>query len=61
MNKEKNNRAKFWWCPPVILASWEAEIRDLWFRVQSQPRQIVCKNLSLKNSSQKKVGKVIKV
>jgi hypothetical protein len=36
---------------PVILATWEAEIRKM--EVQSHPRQIVFEILSQKNPSQK--------
>jgi hypothetical protein len=35
--------ARCQWFTPVILATQEAEIRRI--AVQSQPRQIVCKNL----------------
>jgi hypothetical protein len=36
--------ARSWWLTPVILATQEAEIRNI--VVQSQPRQIVFKTLS---------------
>jgi hypothetical protein len=35
-----------WWFTPVILATWEAEIRRI--EVQDQPKQIVHETLSLK-------------
>jgi hypothetical protein len=41
-----------WWFTPVILATQEIEIRRI--VVQSHPRQIICKNLSRRNPSQKK-------
>jgi hypothetical protein len=44
--------ARCWWLTPVILATQEAEIRRI--AVWSQPRQIVCENLSWKYPSQKK-------
>jgi hypothetical protein len=31
--------AGLWWLTPIILGTWEAEIRRI--KVQSQPRQIV--------------------
>jgi hypothetical protein len=46
--------AKHQWVTPVILATQEAEIRRT--AVQSQPRQIVCKILSQKSTSQKSAG-----
>jgi hypothetical protein len=45
-----------WWLTPVILAPQEAEIRRT--VVGSQPRQIVCKTLSQKNSSYQRAGGV---
>jgi hypothetical protein len=42
--KEKKILARQWWLMPVILATWEAEIRRI--KVQSQPRQTVHKTLS---------------
>jgi hypothetical protein len=36
---------------PVILATWEAEIR--WIKVQSQPKQIVCETLSQNKTTKK--------
>jgi hypothetical protein len=44
------------WLTPVILASWEAEIRRM--QVRSQPQQIVCKTLSQKHPTQKRAGRV---
>jgi hypothetical protein len=44
------------WFTSVILATQEAEIRRI--TVQSQPRQIVHKTLSRKNSIQKRAGAV---
>jgi UDP-N-acetylglucosamine:LPS N-acetylglucosamine transferase len=41
---------------PVILATWEAEIRRI--TVRSQPRQIVHETLSRKNPSQKRASRV---
>jgi hypothetical protein len=41
---------------PVILATWEAEIRKM--PVQDQPRQIVCKTLSRKYPTQKRADRV---
>jgi hypothetical protein len=41
---------------PVILATWEAEIRSL--AVQSQPRQIVHKTLSQKTLHKNRAGGV---
>jgi hypothetical protein len=41
---------------PVILATQEADIRRI--KVQGQPRHVVCKTLSRKNSSQKRAGGV---
>jgi hypothetical protein len=50
------NEARHWWLTPVILATQEAEIRRI--RIQSQPRQIVCKTLSRKCTSQEKADGV---
>jgi hypothetical protein len=36
---EKNNSARCWWLTPVILATWEVEIRRL--EVWGQPVKIV--------------------
>jgi hypothetical protein len=33
-----------WWLKPVILATWEAEVRRI--KVQSKPRQKILKTLS---------------
>jgi hypothetical protein len=44
---------------PIILATWEAEIRGI--TVQSQPGQIVLKILSQKYSTQKSAGGVAQV
>jgi hypothetical protein len=41
---------------PVILATWEAEIRNI--MVHSQPRQIVCEILSQKYPTQNRAGGV---
>jgi hypothetical protein len=38
---------------PIILATWEAEIRRI--EIQSQPRQIVQETLSQKHPTQKLV------
>jgi hypothetical protein len=35
---------RYWWLTPIILATQEIEIRRI--VVRSQPRQIVCENLS---------------
>jgi hypothetical protein len=43
-------------CPPIILATQEAEIRKIKF--QSQPGQIVHKTLSRKHPTQKRAGGV---
>jgi hypothetical protein len=48
--------ARHLWLTPVILATWEAEIRKM--VVQSQLRQIVCEILSQKWSTQKTAGGV---
>jgi hypothetical protein len=50
----KNKLARHWWLTPIILVTWEAEIRRI--AVQSQPRQIVLETLSHKKPSQKKGG-----
>jgi hypothetical protein len=40
INKQTNKQnARHWWFLPVILATWEAEIRGI--TVRDQPRQIV--------------------
>jgi hypothetical protein len=44
---------------PVILATWEAEIRKI--AVQSQPRQIVHKTLPLKYTTRNRAGGVAEV
>jgi hypothetical protein len=44
---------------PVILATWEAEIRRI--TVQSEPGQIVCKTLSRKTTIHKSTGRVAQV
>jgi hypothetical protein len=43
---KSGNLAGCWWLIPVILATWEAEIRRI--MVRGQPRQIVLKTLSPK-------------
>jgi hypothetical protein len=46
-HKKKNKRtAGRQWFMPIILATWEAEIRRM--VVPGQPRQIVCETPSLK-------------
>jgi hypothetical protein len=42
----KITEARRWWLTPVILVTWEAEIRRI--RVRGQPRQIVHKTSSPK-------------
>jgi hypothetical protein len=42
----KRFTARCWWLMPVILATWETEIRRI--MVQGQPRKIVRKTLSPK-------------
>jgi hypothetical protein len=44
--EKKRSGAGHWWFTPVILATWEAEIRNI--TVQSQPRHIVQETLSQK-------------
>jgi hypothetical protein len=44
---------------PVILATQETEIRRI--MVLSQPRQIVCKTLSQKHTTQKRASRVAEV
>jgi hypothetical protein len=41
-----DSEAGYLWLTPVILATWEAEIRR--FKIQSQFRQIVCETPSQK-------------
>jgi hypothetical protein len=47
---KKRKYGSCWWLTPVVLATQEAEIRRI--VVQSQPGQIVLKNLSGKKPSQ---------
>jgi hypothetical protein len=47
--------ARCWWLTIVILATQEAEIRQI---VQSQPRKIVLKTLSKKTHRKKRAGGV---
>jgi hypothetical protein len=49
-NKTKT-AAGHWWLMPVIPATQKTEIRRT--AVQSQPRKILCENLSQKNPPQK--------
>jgi hypothetical protein len=58
-NKNYVNADGCLWLTPVILASWEAEIRRM--QVRSQPQQIVCKTLSQKHPTQKRAGRVVPV
>jgi hypothetical protein len=44
---------------PVILATWEAEIKRI--AVQGQPRQIVYETLAQKYLTQKRAGRVVQV
>jgi hypothetical protein len=37
--EKKKKKARYWWLTPVILATWESEIRRI--LVRGQPRQIV--------------------
>jgi hypothetical protein len=55
---QKRSNARCWWLTPVILAQ-EAEIRRI--AVQSQPKQIVPKNLSCKYPSQNRPDGVAQV
>jgi hypothetical protein len=48
--------ARCWWLTLIILATQEAEIRKI--TVQGQARQIVCKTLSQKYSTQNRAGGV---
>jgi hypothetical protein len=54
--KELGPPAGHWWLTSVILATWEAKIRRIWF--EASPRQIVLETLSQKNPSPKRAGGV---
>jgi hypothetical protein len=45
-HNRKEFSVRYWWLTPVILATWNAEIRRI--KVQVQPREIVGKTLSPK-------------
>jgi hypothetical protein len=47
----KDIKAEHWWLTPIILATQKVEIRRI--VVQSQPKQIVFKNLSRKTFHKK--------
>jgi hypothetical protein len=51
VQEKTEHAARCQWLTPIILANQEVEIRKN--TVQSQPRQIVCKTLSRKDSSEK--------
>jgi hypothetical protein len=51
--------ARCWWLTPVILTTWEAEIRRI--KVQASLGQIVLETLSQKHPTQKRAGGVSQV
>jgi hypothetical protein len=55
----KNCFARCQWLTPIILATWEAEIRKITAR--SHPGQIVLKTLSQKYLTQKELVEWLKV
>jgi hypothetical protein len=54
-----NRSARHWWLTPVILATWETEVRRI--VVRGQPRQIVHKTISQKYSKQNRADGVAPV
>jgi hypothetical protein len=56
---KKGKIARCQWLPPVILATWESEIRRI--VVESQPAEMVHKTLSQNYPNTKKGGEVAQV